>query len=360
MSTSTRSLLQNHKVIVCSGSGGVGKTTVAAALGIIAAQRGLRVLVLTIDPARRLATSLGIDDGRGATLVPGQHFSGRLYAEMVEPQTIFEGFIREVADDQSSVQRILDNSLYRQLSTTLSGSQEFTSLVRLHDATSSGLYDLVILDTPPTEHAVDFLQAPRRISALFEAPVVSWFMNSDHGGNLLKQLFVGGALTWLTTLRLLTGAEFIRELTDFFAGVAPLAKDICEKSHLAEALLSSSNTAFVLTTSLDRAKLQEGADYYRELRQGGYGLRAVIINRAYPFWFLQESETLASALARVASPELRTLHARMDSYFRDRLQLRAQLQLDDDEVDVIELPEFAGDVQGLQALEQMAIPLGGQ
>jgi len=348
-------LLSDHRVVVCTGSGGVGKTTIAAALGILAARQGLRVLVLTVDPARRLATSLGIAHSHTATRVPGQSFAGELYAEMIEPQTIFESFIRGAASDCAEAQRILDNTLYRQLSTTLSGSQEFTSLVRLHDAHESGDYDLVILDTPPTEHAADFLDAPQRISALFDAPIVSWFRDSAGHGGLLKSLFIGGAMTWLTTLRLLTGAQFIRELTDFFAGVGPLAGDISDKSRRAGALLKDSSTAFVLATSLDRAKLQEGSAYYRELERGGYALRSIVVNRAYPTWFLHSSTSVASDLKATLSEPLATLYQRMHRYFGERLRLREQLVLDNSEkVTMAELPELPGDVQGLLALEAMA------
>ncbi|MCB0408231.1 MAG: AAA family ATPase, partial [Bdellovibrionales bacterium] len=142
---------KKFKILVCAGSGGVGKTTVSAALGILAAQQGLRVLVLTIDPAKRLANALGleVDEIPDAVKVPGQNYKGALYAAMVEPKKVFDDFIRKNAPNKGVVEKLLQNSLYKQLSTTLSGSQEFTSLEMLLSAYQSGKYDLVILDTPP-------------------------------------------------------------------------------------------------------------------------------------------------------------------------------------------------------------------
>ncbi len=160
-----RQLIENHRVIVCTGSGGVGKTTLSAALGVLAARMGKRVLVLTIDPARRLATTLGIDQGADEVWVPGQRYAGSLHAGMIDQARIFAAYIRRNATDQATIDGLFNNALYQQLSTTLSGSQEFTSLSKLVDTASSGHYDLVILDTPPVAHAVDFLHAPEKFGA---------------------------------------------------------------------------------------------------------------------------------------------------------------------------------------------------
>ncbi len=166
-----KDLLLQHRVIVCTGSGGVGKTTLSAALGVLAARLGKRVLVLTIDPARRLATTLGIDADIPEARVPGQNYSGVLHAGMIDQQRIFADFIRRYAPQQATIDALFNNALYQQLSTTLSGSQEFTSLAKLVEACESGHYDLVILDTPPAAHAVDFLHAPQKLNAVFDSDV---------------------------------------------------------------------------------------------------------------------------------------------------------------------------------------------
>lgn len=347
-------ILRNHRIIVCTGSGGVGKTSLSAALGLRAARSGLKVLVLTIDPARRLAVALGMGDAHGAVQVEAPNLRGRLYAEMIEPERIFEDFIRRLAPREEVVQGVLQNGFYKQLTTTLSGSQEFTSLVRLYEAASSGEYDLIILDTPPAEHAIDFLNAPEKLSAMFQGKVVRWFAGKPEDLSLVARLMHRSTRTLVSTMEMLTGAGFMKELAGFFDSLRTLVDDIGDTSRRAHDLLLSPETAFVLMTSLDQAKLQEGAEFCEELDGSGYRLRAVIVNRAYPRWFLEEPEKTAAAVGAVASPGLARLVGEMVAYFQRRGQFQGSFQMPGAEpVRVIKIPELDEDVYGLEALERL-------
>ncbi|HVK60219.1 MAG TPA: ArsA family ATPase, partial [Bdellovibrionales bacterium] len=170
-------------MLVCVGSGGVGKTTVSSALAMRGAQLGRRVLVLTVDPAKRLATALGLEDAGGVSggerQVPLADVKGSLHAAVIDSKAIFDDFIRTHSKEADVVARIMRNRLYQQMSTTLSGAQEFTALERLLQGSESDRFDLVILDTPPTKHAMDFLSAPERIQSLFQDSVTKWFMAPD-------------------------------------------------------------------------------------------------------------------------------------------------------------------------------------
>ena len=170
------------------------------------------------------------------------------------------------------------------MSTTLSGSQEFTSLSRLHDAATSGDYDLVILDTPPAAHAVDFLRAPERLNAVFESAIVSLFMGRTTGLGLVATAWKQGVKVFLRAMTLLTGSAFVATLSDFFSAIDAIAPDIRETNLLAQQLLLDPSAAFVLISSFDLAKIQEGEAFHDELARAGYHLRKVIVNRAWPQW----------------------------------------------------------------------------
>ncbi|MBF7731540.1 ArsA family ATPase [Pseudomonas sp. N040] len=346
-----KALLENHRVIVCTGSGGVGKTTTSAALGIAAAKLGKRVLVLTIDPARRLATSLGIDNSAEDVRVPGQHFAGELYAGMIDPARIFADYIERHSESRAAAQRLLDTVLYQQLSTTLSGSQEFTSLARLHEAATSGDYDLVILDTPPAAHAVDFLLTPEKLNAVFDSTIVSMFMGRAAGFGLAATAWKQGVKMILGTLTFLTGSEFVRNFTDFFAAIDAIAPEIRRTNLQAQQLLLDPSTAFVLISSFDAAKIQEGEAFHDQLLEAGYHLRKVIVNRAWPQWSQGSAAAQAAvqkSLRAAHARELAACHARLLAYYAARRTLHTRF------AEILSVPEMDGEMIGLPALERLA------
>ena len=212
-------LLDDYQVVVCGGTGGVGKTTVSAALGLAAAQRGKRVLVLTIDPARRLASALGLDRLDQPLVEIPTDYSGKLWISMLRAEQIFEHFIEQAEVSDEEKQRLLHNSLFKQLSTTLSGSQEFTSLMWLQQLVAS---ELLRSDHPryPTVRSCGGTSSmpPSGSRRLFEGSIAKFFAGRIKRFGMFNKLLVGSTQLWLKTLSKMTGAEFIEAVSDFVKG----------------------------------------------------------------------------------------------------------------------------------------------
>ena len=341
----------------------MGKTTLSAAIGVRAAQLGRRVLVLTVDPAKRLATALELDLNQAEErTVPLASARGSLAAAVIDTKRVFDAFVLRHANQAEIVQRILNNRLYQQLSTTLSGSQEFTALERLLQAVESEKYDLVILDTPPTKHAMDFLTAPQRISSLFQDAVTKWFMvPGERASGLFASLISRGTRMALKSLEVLTGAAFIEELLDFFAAVKSIQKVLRERSEAVHRLLMSSRTSFVVVTSFDAAKLQEGRYLQGELTRLGYHFRAVIINRAFPLGVPENVASRANGPDAVVYEKVLNFHRRFRDFHAFRYNLYETFCRElSASVAVVRVPEYQRDVHGLSDLESLASVIGDE
>lgn len=274
------------KTLICIGTGGVGKTTLAASIAVGLAQAGQKILVLTIDPSQRLAQTLGIKtDGELHQVKlpnPGQ---GQLWAGVINHQKAFDFFIRQAAGKTGSeVESLLKNRLYLQLSGRLSGSQDFTSLVTLYRYVASEEYDLVILDTPPSQHTWNFLRAPEKISNLFHEGIASWFRNMDgEKTGVFKKIINLGTTQVLKALETLTGSQFIKELAAFFKAIQSWQGHLEEYVMNCHRILTSPNTEFLMVTTLDPSRLHEAQKLSREIRTQGYKLTTLVINRV-PEW----------------------------------------------------------------------------
>jgi anion-transporting ArsA/GET3 family ATPase len=343
------------RLLICAGSGGVGKTTISAALGVKAAQQGKSVLVLTVDPARRLMDALGIKNSKGDIVrVPNQNYSGELFASMIQPRAVFGRFVIEACSDPALVDKITSNHLYETLTTTLSGSQEFSSLEALHHAVSSGHYDLVILDTPPAQHAKEFLAAPQKFYSLFQESIIKWFV-SAHGetDSFLMGLVHRGTQMVFKALESLTGREFIEQLTEFFRTIQDLQGVIRNHSLAIHQMLVSPECRFLLVTSADEAKLLEATDFHQNLKRGGYGLSGFVLNRATPEWLppLDLTEEGLSEPGRKLVEYHRQLRFYFDRQIRGLKKFESEIESG---IPVYRVPELAYQVVGLESLNRLA------
>ncbi len=280
--------LQGREVLCCVGSGGVGKTTAAAALALRAAVEGKRALVLTIDPARRLANSLGLKTlGNQETRIEQSLFAdahlsprGEMWAMMLDLKRTWDELVRRAARTPEQAQAILGNKLYQTLSTSMAGSLEYMAMEKVYELYSSGSFDLIVLDTPPTSNALDFLHAPDRILDVLDNNAMRLVL-----GPLLKagkigfRLLAAPSSLVLRTLARFTGIDFLRDLAAFMLAFEGMYEGFKERAAKVKELLASSRTGFVLVTSPNPLTTQEALFFHRALESDGIRTAAVVVNR---------------------------------------------------------------------------------
>ncbi len=281
-------LLEKKRILVCCGSGGIGKTTVSAALGMQAALLGKTVLTLTIDPAKRLANSLGLKEiGNTEALVPEEKFrhavlepAGSLYAMMLDTKHTFDELIARYAPNEEMKRNILNNRFYQNLSSAMAGSHEYLAMEKLYQIYLRGRYDLIVLDTPPTRHALDFLEAPGHVRAFFDRSISQWFMKPYlNMGKMGLNLFNRSASTVFKLVERMTGADFLRDVSEFVTGLADSFDIFRSRAEEVMRVLQGESTAFLLVTGTDRSALEEAAYFYSRLQEGNLPFGGIIVNR---------------------------------------------------------------------------------
>ncbi|MCC6850193.1 MAG: ArsA family ATPase [Deltaproteobacteria bacterium] len=279
-------LLQRRRLLVCVGSGGVGKTTTAAALGVAAARHGRRTAVLTIDPARRLRDALGISALGGAPhRVPlgRRPPGGSLDAMVLDTKRTFDELIERYAPTRAAAERVFTNRIYESVSTALAGAQEYMAMERLHALAGSGDYDLLVVDTPPTQHALDFLEAPERLIALLTSRAAAILQNPSvilaREGSRLAQAALGAVLRGLERF---TGFELLRDVAEFVGGLEEFSAGFHERAASVARFLRAPETAFVLVTTPESARVAETLAFHRELVRAGLPFAGFVVNRALP------------------------------------------------------------------------------
>ena len=308
-----RALVEQKRIVVCVGPGGVGKTTTAAALGAAAARLGRKTLVCTIDPAPRLADALGVGGlGPEPRLVPAEacralgipeQGAGRLYAVRLDTARAFARLVDEQVADPEMRRRIFDNAIYRQITTSLTGSQEYAATLALYELAREGAYDLIVLDTPPTANALDFLDAPQRIAAAVSSPALSWFARSPSGdaadGGLrrlsFRRLRAGGALV-LRWLAKLVGSRFLDDVAAFLTDFQQVLGGFLERAKAVDLLLRGPDTAFLLVLVPAVAAVDEALYFHGRLRDAGVPLAAFVANRVQPASGTADAGELAKRL----------------------------------------------------------------
>ena len=298
-------LVAERKVIVCCGAGGVGKTTTAAAIGLAGARQGRRVLVLTIDPAKRLAQAMGLSQHmREPASVSKERLldagvtTGSLDAWMLNPDVVFESLVRRMAPTSEQAQRILDSRLFKHLSELVAGMQEYTAAEALYELSQSGKYDLVVLDTPPARNALDFLEAPGKLARFLDERILSLFMPSKTRGIFKKATELIG-----TVFNKVFGKEFFDEIQEFLGAMGGMFGPMRAHAEGVRSLLTSKDAAFLLVTSPDQAALAD-ARYFRDRITGmGLPFAGFILNRS---WVRTDGFVDPDSLTLELTPTLRT------------------------------------------------------
>lgn len=303
-------LLEGKRVCICAGSGGVGKTTTSAAIALGMAARGAKVAVVTIDPANRLADALGIDglDNELHQVVPGPHApaeletDGELWAMMLDPKRTFDDLIDRLAPDAERAAEIKENRVYRELSSAVSGSQEFTAMAKLYELDQEGDFDLLILDTPPSRNALDFLEAPRRLNSFLEGRMMNALIRPTGLG--VRMLGLSTA-PLLAALRRVTGVDLVTDLGRFFGLLSGMTHDFRQRADGVQELLRAPSTVFLLVTSPEREPIDEAIWFQERIVGEGFPLAGVVINRVHHD-LLGDSETaeVKRGLARILGGEL--------------------------------------------------------
>lgn len=283
-------LVARHRILVCAGSGGVGKTTIAATLALWGALAGRRAIVLTIDPARRLADSLGIgpigntprEVSREALGALGREVRGSLTAMMLDQKGSWDELVERHAPSGAARERILANPFYRHLSQSFAGSQEYMAVEQLGALEASGRYDLIVVDTPPTQHALDFLEAPDRLLAFLDRKIVRWFVRPSVSAGWSAVRTMNRTVGFLLRkIEDATGVASLAEVSDFFESMSTLFDGFEARVARVTELLRDTATAFLLVAGPDEQVLDE-ADYLAaQMATRRMPLKGVVMNRVH-------------------------------------------------------------------------------
>lgn len=302
-------LSDDCRLAFCVGVGGVGKTTFAAALGLAEALRGRSVLVLTADPARRLADALGIrglSDQASDIPLPARPGVGELHAAMLETKASADEIIRRAAHDEARAQRVLDNRIYQAFSNTLARSHAYAAMERVHEAVHDSRYDLIVVDTPPAQSSIEILDAPDRLVSFLDQRVVRWFLQASDEAPQLR----GGAIAQ-GLLRIVAGESLVSALTEFLTEMAFLREGFSDRAREVRELMRSPSTSFVLVSSADAMGIEAAKSVAAEVRSRDFELAQVVFNRAFISEAARPSADPVSYPERLAAlaPKLRRIRA---------------------------------------------------
>ena len=315
-------ILQGKDVCICAGSGGVGKTTTAAALAMGMAERGLKVAVVTIDPAKRLADSLGLKElGNEAKRVDPELFErqgiemrGELWAMMLDAKATFDELVARQAPDEESRDRVLGNPIYQQISNALAGSQEYMAMEKLFELHTEGRFDLLVLDTPPTRNALDFLDAPRRLTQFIEGRSLRVFMRPT---GLAAKVAGRGASVALSVFKRIVGFDLLADLAEFFNAFSGMVDGFQARAKRVNGLLADPRTCFLVVCGPQGEPVDEAVYFHRKLVEAKLPFGGVIVNKVhYPAEKLRgDGEDLRAALAEKLGDE--DLAGRVTENFAD-------------------------------------------
>ena len=293
-------------VVICCGSGGVGKTTVAAALGEVATRRiDGRVLVLTIDPAKRLANALGLEAvGNTERRVDlGPDATGELWVAMLDTSASWDDLVRNHAPDAATAAKILINPLYRNITQRFVQSHDYIAMERLYELRASGRYDLIVIDTPPSRHALDFLDAPERMADFFSSNLLKWItMPYRLGGERIGRLGYLAAKPFYQVADRILGSQFLQDIAEFFLLFQTMYGGFVRRAKAVTALLHDPSTTFVVVSSLEPAPLHEAEFFMQELDRRRLLLGGLVLNWVLPSEFLDAKARAAATRLVTSTP----------------------------------------------------------
>jgi anion-transporting ArsA/GET3 family ATPase len=295
---SIEQLLAAKEIVIHCGSGGVGKTTTAAAAAAMAAVHlGGKVLVLTVDPAKRLANALGLEEfGNVETRVPPEAFAdarvtprGELWAAMLDTKQSWDDLVRRHAPDPKTRDAILANPLYKNITSRFVQSHDYIAMERLYEIHASGRYDLIVVDTPPTRNAIDFLEAPERMADFFSSRLLRWLTVPARS----RVLSMASKPFYSVADRIL-GSKFLEDIAEFFLLFQTMYDGFVERAKAVTRTLADSRTTFVVVSTLESAPVAEAEFFIDALEDRGLHLGAVVLNKVLPGWFLDRGTTAAA------------------------------------------------------------------
>jgi anion-transporting ArsA/GET3 family ATPase len=308
MSLSLEQLLAAKEVAICCGAGGVGKTTTAAAAAAMAAvSLGGKVLVLTVDPARRLADALGMEElGNTEVRVPdsvmkaaGVEPRGELWAAMLDAKQSWDELVRRHAPNPATVTRILENPLYLNITGRFAAGNEYIAMERLYEIHRTGVYDLIVVDTPPTRHALDFLEAPDRMAEFFSSRLLRWLTAPGRS----KMLTLASRPFYQVADRVL-GSQFLQDIAEFFLLFQTMYEGFVERSNSVKRLIHGRRTTFIVVTTLEATPLREAEYFMEALVKMGLHPGALILNKVLPSYLLEPGAARVAERLRADGPAL--------------------------------------------------------
>jgi anion-transporting ArsA/GET3 family ATPase len=344
------SLVSDKSILVCAGPGGVGKTTCAAAIAMEAARRGRRACVVTIDPAKRLADALGLESlSNDAHEVAPRTWPGELWALMLDTKSTFDDVVVRNAGSAEQARAILDNPLYRNISSALGGTQEYMAMEKLYALHSSALYDLIVVDTPPTRHALDFLDAPNRLLRFLNNRLFRLLMAPTR--TTLRAIGMATQV-FLRTISRVVGGAVVADAIAFFTAFEGMEQGFRDRAALVSRLLSDPGTAFVVVASPRRDAVAEAGFFADRLSSSAGRVEALVANRMFPS-FAAEPVSLPPGLSAGPAADLvlnladfTRVAAREEAHLA---ALTARLP----GIPLVRVPFLSADVHDLAALEEV-------
>ncbi len=366
-------LFASKEIVVTCGSGGVGKTTTAAATAAMAAAYlGGKVLVLTVDPAKRLASALGLEEfGNVETRVPHDLFTaagvepqGELWAAMLDTKKSWDELVRTHAPDAETRNAILANPLYQNISGKFVQSHDYIAMERLYEIHASGRYDLIVVDTPPTRNAIDFLEAPERMADFFSSRLLRWLIAPYR-----SRLYNAASKPFYVVADRILGAQFLADIAEFFVLFQTMYDGFVERAEAVRRTLQDQRTTFMVVSTLETSPAREAAFFIDALESRGFHLGAVVLNKVLPAYFTDRGATSVAralakdpaAIAALLAPDLgdpalleRVLREVGESFLNYRVvatrEAETRAELSRQPETVVAVPFFESDIYDLAGL----------